>query len=216
MGLIDKLRKAGGIVKNRLASAVGALKGVTIGGATTRRGIRVAARATRLTSPLGIGLTAVSFAPEIVRGVKAAGRFLQRSVPRGVAFVGGRRVVSGITGGAAAGAVAAGIESRKAGRPAPVQTLDPRSAAERNRDIEKAFKAGRPTPKRRKVNGRRTTKARKRKAPTRRTVKKRRVTRKRKRRTHRSPRHKGHKRVSFTTADGKKVSFLSNPKARHR
>ena len=27
-------------------------------------------------------------------------------------------------------------------------------------------------------------------------------------RTHRSPRHKGHKRVAFTTAGGKKVSFL--------
>lgn len=36
---------------------------------------------------------------------------------------------------------------------------------------------------------------------------------KRKKVTHRSPRHKGHKRVSFTTAGGKKVSFLVKKKA---
>lgn len=40
----------------------------------------------------------------------------------------------------------------------------------------------------------------------------------RKKITHRSPRHKGHKRVSFTTADGKKVNFLVRRKGgkRHR
>lgn len=32
------------------------------------------------------------------------------------------------------------------------------------------------------------------------------------RKTHRSPRHKGHKRVSFTTAQGQKVSFLVRKK----
>jgi len=211
MGLIDKLRKAGGILKDRAASAVSALKGVTIGGARTRGGIRIAARATRLTSPLGIGLTAVSFAPEIVRGVKAAGRFLQRAVPRGVAFVGGQRVVSGVVGGAGAGAVAA-VVSRKNGVPARPSDFGDPSLQSRPRAVPRKTTTRRVT-----TNGRRTTKARKRKAPTRRKVtRKRRVTRKRKRRTHRSPRHKGHKRVSFTTKDGRKVSFLSNPKARHR
>ena len=34
--------------------------------------------------------------------------------------------------------------------------------------------------------------------------------------THRSPRHKGHKRVSFTTAGGKKVNFLVGRKKVHK
>jgi len=37
--------------------------------------------------------------------------------------------------------------------------------------------------------------------------------------THRSPRHKGHKKVSFTTSGGKRVSFLvkkKGPKHTHR
>lgn len=41
---------------------------------------------------------------------------------------------------------------------------------------------------------------------------KRRKTKKRKV-THRSPRHKGHKRVSFTTKDGKRVNFLVKKKS---
>jgi len=53
----------------------------------------------------------------------------------------------------------------------------------------------------RKVKRRKTTNGRKRKRKTTRRGKRKRVT-------HRSPRHKGHKRVSFTTADGKKVNFL--------
>jgi len=39
-------------------------------------------------------------------------------------------------------------------------------------------------------------------------AKARRAKRTGKRKTHRSPRHRGHKRVSFTTASGKKVNFL--------
>jgi len=59
------------------------------------------------------------------------------------------------------------------------------------------------------------TLVRKKKATTRRKTRKRvtkrktaRVSKRRKRATHRSPRHKGHKRVSFTTATGKRVKFL--------
>ena len=37
---------------------------------------------------------------------------------------------------------------------------------------------------------------------------------KRKTKTHASPRHKGHKRVSFTTASGKRVNFLVKKKVR--
>ena len=37
-------------------------------------------------------------------------------------------------------------------------------------------------------------------------------TRRKKKATHRSPRHKGHKRVTFTTKGGKKVRFLVRPK----
>ena len=43
----------------------------------------------------------------------------------------------------------------------------------------------------------------------RRTKARRQTRRKRQRVTHSRPRHKGHKRVSFTTAGGKRVSFLS-------
>ena len=56
--------------------------------------------------------------------------------------------------------------------------------------------------KRKKTRKRTTTK--KRRSPTRR--------KKAKKRTHASPRHKGHKRVSFVTAGGKRVSFLVKPK----
>lgn len=215
MGLIDKLRRAGGIVKNRLASAVGALRtaarGVTVSGTRLRRGVRFGARAARLTSPVGIGLTAVSFAPEIVRGVRAAGRFLQRAIPRGAAFFATRRIIGATAGGATAAGVVGVLQSRKSGQPAPVQSF-PRAGA-LQAEAERGFKAARP---RRKAPT-------KRKAPTRRRARARPTARRRKardgrkkRRTHRSPRHKGHKRVSFTTKEGKKVSFLVNPKARHR
>lgn len=57
----------------------------------------------------------------------------------------------------------------------------------------------------------------KRKKTTRRMVK-RRITHKRRRHkkgvSHRSPRHRGHKRVSFTTKGGKRVSFLVKPRRR--
>jgi len=60
---------------------------------------------------------------------------------------------------------------------------------------------------------RRKKKKAKRKAKKRR-VKKRRVSKRRKKKvTHRSPRHKGHKRVSFIAKNGKRVSFLVKKKA---
>lgn len=46
----------------------------------------------------------------------------------------------------------------------------------------------------------------------RKTTKRRKTTKKKKRVTHRSPRHKGHKRVTFTTKDGQKVKFLVRKK----
>ena len=67
--------------------------------------------------------------------------------------------------------------------------------------------------------------SRRKKRAAKRRVKKRKVSRKRvkvrrKKRvrhvTHRSPRHRGHKRVSFTTASGKRVNFLVKPKSKHR
>lgn len=224
MGLIDRLRRAGGIAKNRLASSVGALKGITVGGGRTIRGVRFAARATRLTSPVGLGLTAFSFAPQIAAGVRTAGRFLQRAIPRGVAFVGGQRVVSGIAGGAGAGVIAGGITGRSSGgvtRPSddpsvstvrdPVTgelLIKPRRGPPKGARPGPALREARRRAKRRRKIGTR----KKRRAPTRRK----RITRKRKRRTHASPRHKGHKVVKFTTAEGKKVRFLVNPRARHR
>lgn len=216
MGLIDQLRKVSGQIKNRLASSVGALRGVTVGATRARRGVRFAARATRLTSPLGIGLTAISFGPEILKGVRTAGRFLQRAIPRGVAFVGGRRVISGIAGGGGAGLVTGVLTARSSGGvQRPSDFGDPSLQTRLPNGLPKRRPA--PLTKRQKrivrrgVDIRRGTR-KKRRAPKRRA----RVSRKRKRRTHRSPRHKGHKRVSFTTAEGKKVSFLVNPKARHR
>lgn len=208
MGLIDKLRKVGGIVKDRVASAVGALRGVTVSGSRVTRGVRVAARSTRLLTPTGIAITAASFAPEIVRGARSVASFLTRAVSRGGAFVAGRRVVSGIAGGGAAGAAAGILAGRKSGQPTPVQSMASPSDL-RPRGV-------RPTTTRKTVTRRKAPSGRKRKAPTRRTTRKRKPVRRRKRRTHSSPRHKGHKRVSFTTKDGRKVSFLSNPKARHR
>lgn len=57
-------------------------------------------------------------------------------------------------------------------------------------------------------------KPKKRKARRRKRVAKvKRRVKKRKKITHRSPRHKGHKRVSFTTASGQKVNFLVKKKA---
>jgi len=57
-------------------------------------------------------------------------------------------------------------------------------------------------------------KRRKKKAAKRKRVSKKKRSRKKKKKvTHRSPRHKGHKRVSFTTAGGKRVNFLVKRKA---
>lgn len=66
--------------------------------------------------------------------------------------------------------------------------------------------------------GRRVAKRRKAKRKAKKRGKKRKVSRKRRaKRTHASPRHRGHKRVSFTTKDGKRVSFLVKKKAkRHK
>lgn len=202
MGLIDNLRRAGGILKNRLASATAALRGITVGGARTVRGVRFAARATRLTTPTGIALTAATFAPEIVRGGRVAARFITRAVGRGTAFFAGRQVTQAVVGGAAAGVIAGGLSSRRSGgvsRPSDfgdpsLQTRIPGAPPVRRAP------ARRRAPKRR-PKARRAPRAK---------------PRRRKRATHRSPRHKGHKLVKFTTKDGRKVSFLSNPKAKHR
>lgn len=78
------------------------------------------------------------------------------------------------------------------------------------------------------VVGRRIAKRRKKKSGTRkikkrskgikrRTVKRRRTIRRKTRTTHSSPRHAGHKRVGFTTKDGRRVSFLvKKPKHSHK
>lgn len=65
--------------------------------------------------------------------------------------------------------------------------------------------------RRARVSRRKKRKVSKKKAVTRRKRKAKRRKVKRKV-SHRSPRHKGHKRVAFTTADGKKVSFLVRKK----
>lgn len=62
--------------------------------------------------------------------------------------------------------------------------------------------------KRKKKTGKKKRKA-KRRVSRRRIKKRKRV---RKKITHRSPRHKGHKKVIFTTKEGKKVSFLVRKK----
>lgn len=67
--------------------------------------------------------------------------------------------------------------------------------------------------KRKKVSKKKRVRTRKRKVSTRKRAKIKKVSR-RKRVTHRSPRHKGHKRVAFTTAGGKRVSFLVKKKTR--
>lgn len=215
MGLIDKLRRVGGIVKNRLASSVGALRAqlgrvsVRVPARLGRLAIR-APRAVGLATPLGAGLTAATFAPELFRAGRAIGRVLRRAVPRGIAFFAGRRIVTAAAGGGVAGA-AAGVLSRRSGkvvRPSDVAILPTARPRERPGAPTRPRRRAPTRPRRRKrripAHGHRVISVR---APSR---------RKRKRATHRSPRHPGHKRVSFTTADGKKVSFLANPKARHR
>lgn len=76
--------------------------------------------------------------------------------------------------------------------------------------------AGIVTVRRKRKKSRRVTRKRKKSTRKRKGVR-RRTTTKRKRVTHRSPRHKGHKKVSFTTKTGKRVSFLvKKPKHTHR
>lgn len=79
--------------------------------------------------------------------------------------------------------------------------------------------------KRKKVSGRRVRVKRRgkkksaaqiRRVRLRNLAKARRAKRTGKRKTHSSPRHKGHKRVSFTTASGKKVNFLVGRKKHKR
>lgn len=243
MALIDRLRRVGGIAKNRLASSVGALRG--IGGRVFRtaraqaRGLSVrvprilglTARAARLTTPLGLGITAATFAPQILRG----GRVLGQAIGRGIAFFGGRQVV---TAGAAGGI--AGLLTRTRGgvnRPSeriqspfgtgrrvdPVTGISMPAGARRRTGSRPSPASRRRAPgtaRDRAAIARRQRRGRRKRIPTHRhkvisvPVRRRRKTGKR--RTHRSPRHRGHKRVSFKTADGRKVSFLANPKARHR
>lgn len=197
MGLIDKLRKVGGIVKNRLASATGALRGIV---ARLPAPIRRLARRT----PVGLALTAAAFAPQIRRGLT----FGRAAITRGIAFVGGQRVVTA----AGAGGVVGILTGRKKGE--PIRPSEAQPVARPRRVTTKR----RPT---RRPAKRKPVRRRKKRIPTHRhrvvSIPVRRRKRKTaKRRTHRSPRHRGHKRVSFTTADGRKVSFLANPKARHR
>jgi len=231
MGLIDKLRRVGGIAKNRLSSAVGALRGTRVTG-TARLGriARVTAIGARLTSPAGLAITAATFAPQIVRGVRRAARFIgQQVVPRAGAFIAARRVGTAIAGGAGAGGIVGALQSRPKGdvtRPSDGGFVQ-RAAAARVTGRPGGAPAARRRPsaranaRTRAATRRRTRRAApRRRIPTHRhkvvsvPVKRRRKTVKR--RTHRSPRHTGHKKVTFTTASGKRVSFLANPKARHR
>ncbi len=205
MGLIDKLRKVGGILKNRLAGATTALRGITVSGARVRKGVRFAAKGSRLTSPLGLGLTAAAFAPEIIKGGRFGARFITKALGRGVAFFAGRQVTQAVIGGTAAGTVAGILTSTKRKRGDVVRPGDFGDPTLQTRT------PGAPTVKRP-----RSKPTARRKPTKRRKARVKRTRVKRKRATHRSPRHKGHKLVKFTTKEGKKVSFLVNPKARHR
>lgn len=61
-----------------------------------------------------------------------------------------------------------------------------------------------------------STQKRKRKS-TRKKIRGRGIRKRTKRVTHSSPRHKGHKRVAFTTKEGKRVTFLvKKPKHQHK
>jgi len=242
MALIDRLRRAGGIVKNRAASAVGALRTQARGiNVRVPRALGITARAARLTTPLGAALTAATFAPQIARGARVAGRFARTALTRGGAFFAARKTVGVIASGAGAGGVVGILSSRPKGnvtRPSEqIQSFPRRQAASRQRARPTAPRRSGESSAVRAERQRRTGRARptapstRRAAPTRRRTTRRRIpahghrvvstgTRARrrtgKRRTHSSPRHRGHKRVSFTTSDGRKVSFLANPKARHR
>lgn len=70
---------------------------------------------------------------------------------------------------------------------------------------------------RRKKSGRKKT-GRKKRSMGRTTIRRSKIRRRKvKKVTHRSPRHKGHKKVTFTTKEGKRVSFLvRKPKHVHR
>lgn len=247
MGLIDRLRKAGGIAKNRLASSVGALRGVAARGAAQLRGVRVRVpsrigrlalagrRVVGLTTPIGLGITAATFAPQIIR----AGRVVVGAIGRGIAFVGGRQVVTA----AGAGGVVGVLTGRRKGEVTrPSETvLSPPIPGARERGVIDVTgrivrpRAGRTIPEEERIRER-AGRRRRRRAPTERAPRRRAparrkripthrhkvisvpVTRRRtaRRGTHRRPRHRGHTKVSFTTKEGKKVSFLANPLARHR
>jgi len=71
--------------------------------------------------------------------------------------------------------------------------------------------------RRRKVRKSRPVGRRRKKKKSSRRVRRKAGRTRRKRVSHRSPRHKGHKRVSFTTKDGRRVNFLvKKPKHSHR
>lgn len=206
MGLIDRLQRVSGIVKNRLSSAVGALR-AQAGRLPTpfRVGIRKAVRVSRIFTPAGIALTALSFAPQIRRGLT----FGRQAVTRGIAFVGGQRVVTA----AGAGGVVGILSGRKEGK--PTRPSDSRIISPKQRKIrEKRAAPMRRAPAKRKTAKRKRIPTHGHRVISVRAPKKKVSTKKR--RTHRSPRHSGHKRVSFTTKTGQKVSFLANPRARHR
>jgi len=211
MALLDLLRKTSGLIKNRAASAVGALRTTRVG----RVGISFARR-----TPVGLAITAATFGPQIARGIRTAGGFLRTAAGKAIAFLGGRQVATAGVAGFITGIIPGQFTPLPPGQPerptspgengpgptgnGPRAPTKPKTAAEKARAAARKKAAARrkriPRHRHKVIS-----------VPVRR-----RKTGPRKKRTHRSPRHRGHKRVSFTTKTGQKVSFLVNPKARHR
>lgn len=202
MGLADKLGRVGGILKNRLASAIGALRGIA---ARVPAPIRRIARLGRLGTPAGIGLAALGLLPQIRRGL-VVGR---QAVTRGIAFVGGQRVTTAALAGTTVGV----LGGRKGGKPDPIIPRAPGIKAKEARITTRRRPTKKRAPARAKPRKRKRIPAHGHRVISVRRPRKRKAA---KRRTHRSPRHRGHTRVKFTTKSGQKVSFLANPKARHR
>lgn len=94
MGLTEFLKKTSGQIKSRGATAIGALRTTRIG----RVGVAFARR-----TPVGLAITAAQFRPQIVRGVRVAGRFVRTAFGRAIGFLGGTKVGAAVGGGALAG-----------------------------------------------------------------------------------------------------------------
>lgn len=118
-------RAAARVARRGARAARAAARGVSVvPGARVVRGVKFAARGARLTTPVGIGLTALTFAPEIIKGARRAIPFIRRVGVKALAFLGGKGLATAAVTAGAAGAVVGIVSNQNPNQNVPRPGLD--------------------------------------------------------------------------------------------